>query len=87
MQLLRGVDSIKDQSYFLASVHERSFRNTLFPVGHFTKAQVRGLAEEAGLSVALRRSSAGICFIGEDVLRTDPVVIACGHDITFSDLP
>ncbi|KAK9803395.1 hypothetical protein WJX72_005352 [[Myrmecia] bisecta] len=62
--LLRGVDSSKDQSYFLASVHGDALRNVLFPLGALRKADVRSMAAEAGLAAASRRSSAGICFIG-----------------------
>ena len=65
MQLLKGADTDKDQSYFLASVPARAFANAEFPVGSMTKQAVRQLAVEAGLAPALRRSSAGICFIGE----------------------
>lgn len=65
VQLLRGIDRAKDQSYFLASVQPGSFERVMFPLGGFTKAQVRDIALEAGLPVAQRRSSAGICFIGE----------------------
>ena len=64
VQLLRGVDRDKDQSYFLASVRGNALQNVLFPLGDLTKAAVRGIAQDAGLHVAGRRSSAGICFIG-----------------------
>ena len=37
----------------------------MFPLGHLTKRVVRAMAEEEGLSSATRRSSAGLCFIGE----------------------
>ena len=64
VRLLRGVDEAKDQSYFLASVHAEALRHVAFPLGSFHKAAVRGIAAEAGLAPATKRSSAGICFIG-----------------------
>jgi tRNA-specific 2-thiouridylase len=64
VQLLRGVDPLKDQSYFLASVRREALRRTLFPLGEMSKADVRTLAAAEGLPTAAKRSSAGICFIG-----------------------
>lgn len=64
-QLLRGVDTAKDQTYFLASVRQEALARAVFPCGELTKPHVRELAEQAGLGhVARKRSSAGICFIG-----------------------
>ena len=65
VQLLKGLDRMKDQSYFLASVPAEALHHFIFPLGHLTKPDVRAVAEEAGLSSATRRSSAGLCFIGE----------------------
>ena len=65
MELLRGLDPDKDQSYFLASVKGQALRDVLFPVGLLSKERVRRMAQEAGLHVAERRSTAGICFIGK----------------------
>ncbi|BDA42167.1 tRNA-specific 2-thiouridylase MnmA [Coccomyxa sp. Obi] len=62
--LLRGRDASKDQSYFLASVEGSTFSDVMFPLGDMHKAEVRRVAEAAGLPSAARRSSAGICFIG-----------------------
>ena len=64
VQLLRGLDPNKDQSYFLASVPAQALQHFLFPLGDMTKPDVRALAAEAGLTSATRRSSAGVCFIG-----------------------
>ena len=63
--LLRGVDPNKDQSYFLYMVKSAQLKKTLFPVGGITKAQVRRIAEEAGLPVSKKKDSTGVCFIGE----------------------
>ena len=64
VELLRGVDLEKDQSYFLAQVPAEALGRCIFPLGDITKQDVRRHAEAAGLPNAARRSSAGICFIG-----------------------
>ena len=63
--LLRGVDSNKDQSYFLSQVSREQLENVLFPVGDLEKPEVRKIAEEYGLVTASKKDSTGICFIGE----------------------
>lgn len=63
--LLRGIDSNKDQTYFLAQVSKSQLENVLFPVGNLTKSEVREIAKEQGINVALKKDSTGICFIGE----------------------
>ena len=64
-RLLRGIDPGKDQSYFLYMVKAAQLKKTVFPVGGMTKAQVRRIAEEAGLPVSRKKDSTGVCFIGE----------------------
>lgn len=64
VQLLRGADYDKDQSYFLASVGAAALERVQFPVGSLLKPEVRELAVSEGLFTASKRSSAGICFIG-----------------------
>lgn len=65
-QLLAGVDEKKDQSYFLSRLNQHQIRHSLFPIGGMTKQQVRFIAKEYGLdTVAEKRSSRGICFIGK----------------------
>ena len=64
MQLLKGLDGNKDQSYFLASVPSTALQHFMFPLGSMQKPDVRALASQAGLVSAGRRSSAGLCFIG-----------------------
>ncbi|CRX39161.1 tRNA 2-thiouridine(34) synthase MnmA [Estrella lausannensis] len=63
--LAKGLDPGKDQSYFLSAVDYRAFAKVLFPVGHLPKAEVRKIAEEAGLATARKKDSTGICFIGK----------------------
>jgi tRNA-specific 2-thiouridylase len=64
-ELLRGLDSNKDQSYFLHRLSQDQIARVLFPVGELPKPQVRDIAKEAGLAVHDKRDSTGICFIGE----------------------
>lgn len=68
-RLLRGVDSNKDQSYFLNALNQKQLSRAMFPIGHLPKSEVRRLAEEAGLATAKKKDSTGICFIGERNFR------------------
>ncbi|HPF42395.1 MAG TPA: tRNA 2-thiouridine(34) synthase MnmA [Bacillota bacterium] len=63
--LLRGVDPNKDQSYFLAELSRDELLQTMFPIGNLTKKEVREIAKKEGFSVAEKKGSTGICFIGE----------------------
>ncbi|TKB43776.1 tRNA 2-thiouridine(34) synthase MnmA [Thalassotalea mangrovi] len=64
-QLLRGLDNNKDQSYFLYTLSHQQVAQTLFPVGHLEKPEVRAIAEREGLITHNKKDSTGICFIGE----------------------
>ena len=64
-QLLRPADDHKDQTYFLYRMGKRALQHTLFPLGDYTKDQVRAMAAERGLPAATKPDSQGICFIGE----------------------
>ena len=68
-QLHKGVDPGKDQSYFLHAVRRDCFGRVLMPLGTLHKEQVREIARSAGLPVAGKRDSTGICFIGERPFR------------------
>lgn len=63
--LLRGADAAKDQSYFLYMLKRAQLQKSLFPVGHLTKKEVRGIARQANIPVFDKKDSTGICFIGE----------------------
>ncbi len=63
--LLRGVDTNKDQTYFLCMINQAQLRKSLFPIGHLTKPEVREIANSANLATAGKKDSTGICFIGE----------------------
>lgn len=64
-RLLRGADPNKDQSYFLSAVKGSVLKSVLFPIGHLPKTEVRKIASDAGLAVAKKKDSTGICFIGK----------------------
>lgn len=64
-KLLRGVDSNKDQTYFLNALNQDQLSKAMFPIGHLPKPEVRRIAEEAGLYTAKKKDSTGVCFIGE----------------------
>ncbi len=64
-KLLRGVDSNKDQTYFLCQVSKSQLESVLFPVGHLNKSEVRKIAKENNIPVFDKKDSTGICFIGE----------------------
>ncbi len=65
VQMLRGVDPNKDQSYFLYTLQQAQIQHALFPVGDIEKPRVREIAAELELSTAEKKDSTGICFIGE----------------------
>jgi len=64
-RLLRGLDSNKDQSYFLYALSQFQISQALFPVGELDKSEVRTLAEQNEFEVFNKKDSTGICFIGE----------------------
>jgi len=68
-RLLKGIDSQKDQSYFLHRLSQAQLSRVLFPIGDMTKPEVRRLALEAGLPNHAKKDSTGICFIGERPFR------------------
>ncbi len=62
-RLLQGADPKKDQSYVLWGMGREALDHTLFPLGSLTKADVRRIARENGISVADKEESQDICFI------------------------
>jgi tRNA-specific 2-thiouridylase len=68
-QLLRALDQKKDQSYVLHVLHQDQLAHTLFPLGEYTKSQVRQLAHQFNLPVAERAESQDLCFLGSDDYR------------------
>lgn len=68
-RLLKALDGNKDQSYFLYRLSQKQIEKVLFPLGVHTKPQVREMARKAGIPVAEKKDSTGICFIGERPFR------------------
>lgn len=73
-RLLKGIDKNKDQSYFLWTLTQKQLKYCLFPIGDYTKPEVRKLAKKFGLPNYDKKDSQGICFIGQlnikDFLKT-----------------
>lgn len=63
--LLAGVDTNKDQSYFLCQLSQSQLSKALFPIGELTKPEVRDIAKAQDLITAEKKDSQGLCFIGK----------------------
>ena len=61
--LYRAKDAARDQSYFLFATTRDQLQMLQFPLGDFTKSQVREMAKHYGLSVADKPDSQDICFV------------------------
>lgn len=70
IQLVKGLDPNKDQTYFLYAVNGAVLKEVLFPIGHLLKSEVRKIAKSAALPVAEKKDSTGICFIGKRNFKT-----------------
>jgi tRNA-uridine 2-sulfurtransferase len=68
-RLRRGLDQDKDQSYVLHVLNQEQLAHACFPLGVYTKPQVRALAAERGLSVASKPESQEICFVAKNDYR------------------
>jgi len=64
-QLLKAKDKNKDQTYFLHQLTQEQLSYVLFPLGEYTKSEVRKLAKKFKLPTAEKEESMGICFVGE----------------------
>ena len=62
-------DRHKDQTYFLYRLGQDELERVVFPLGDYLKGEVRQTAKEAGLPVADKKDSQGICFIGDIDVR------------------
>lgn len=68
--LLKAKDRTKDQSYFLHTLTSKQLPRILFPIGEYTKTEVREIARANGLSTAEKKDSQGLCFVGNVELQT-----------------
>ncbi len=67
--LLKGRDDAKDQSYVLSVMGQPQLSHTLFPIGEYTKPEVRALAAKFGLPVASKHDSQDLCFLADNNYR------------------
>jgi tRNA-specific 2-thiouridylase len=91
--LRMGADPQKDQSYVLYMLGQEELRQVLFPIGTYTKAQIREMARQRGLPVADKDESMEICFLGDNdyrrflrerapqAVRPGPIVDTSGREI------
>lgn len=81
--LFRGIDSGKDQSYFLFGLTSPSIGKIRFPLGGFKKVDVREMARKLGLVTAENRESQDICFVNDgsyaDLVSDDPMLAGIGR--------
>lgn len=68
-ELRRGADPGKDQSYVLSVLTQEQLRHAMFPVGGYTKDEVRELATRFGLPVASKHDSQDLCFVADGDYR------------------
>ncbi len=68
-ELLRAHDENKDQTYFLYRVTSDALRQTIFPLGDYTKDEVREMASKRKLFTATKKESMGVCFVGQVGMR------------------
>lgn len=67
--LKKGLDEHKDQSYVLSVLGQEQLQHALFPVGEYTKPEVRQIAERFGLPTASKKDSQDLCFLGDGNYR------------------
>ena len=70
VQLHKGLDSNKDQSYFLHRLNQHQLKHSLFPIGRLEKSTVRDIANQQSFDNFNKKDSTGICFIGERRFKT-----------------
>ncbi len=92
-ELLRAVDSAKDQSYILHVLDQDRLAHALFPLGELTKSQVRQLARDFDLPVAERPDSQDLCFLANgdyhsflkrhapEVEQSGPIISSNGNQL------
>ncbi len=88
-ELRKSADNHKDQSYVLSVLGQEQLSHALFPVGQYTKPEVREIAKRFGLPTASKQDSQDLCFIGDNNYRrflTDhaPDVMVTGNIVRKS---
>ena len=64
-ELFRAKDESKDQSYFLYRTKQNELKKLIFPIGDYTKKQVREIAKKENFPNFDKKSTVGICFVGK----------------------
>ena len=64
-RLIAGMDSNKDQSYFLCQLNQEQLSKVIFPIGHLMKSEVRKIAKSLNLVTSDKKDSQGLCFVGK----------------------
>ena len=99
--LYKAITPEKDQSYVLSVLNQKKLQHALFPVGGYTKPQVRELAAKFGLPVASKGDSQDLCFLGDgdyrrflrehgpvDMFEEGPITLSDGTELgTHEGLP
>jgi tRNA-specific 2-thiouridylase len=68
-ELLRGKDESKDQSYFLYKITQQELSHCLFPIGEYSKQQIRDIAQQNNFPNYNKKGTVGICFVGKVNLK------------------
>jgi tRNA-specific 2-thiouridylase len=82
-QIRQAVDPVKDQSYVLHVLNQNKLAHAKFPIGEYTKTEIRQIATQYGLPVAHRPDSQDLCFLGDEdyrdfLRRNSPAVAPTG---------
>lgn len=83
--ICKGVDSVKNQSYYLWTLPQRILKRALFPLGRFLKSDVKRMVSERGLdNYAAKKESMGVCFLRglsceEFLLKERPSLALLSH--------
>jgi tRNA-uridine 2-sulfurtransferase len=97
-RLQKAIDPDKDQSYVLHVLNQHQLQHACFPLGNYTKPQVRAMAAERGMSVAAKAESQEICFVAQNDYRgfidryaaakvAEPALVAAGDGRTPAATP
>ena len=70
LNLFKGEDNNKDQSYFLWTLNKNDLKNVLFPIGELKKSEVRKIAEKNNIFTSNKKDSQGLCFVGTIDIKT-----------------
>ena len=98
-RMRRGIDPDKDQSYVLHVLNQHQLAHACFPLGGYTKPQVRAMAAQRGMTVATKAESQEICFVAQNDYRGfidryatkhgdyEPELVGAGVGVATSNTP